>query len=218
MKRKKILNILISAGPTREPLDPVRFISNYSTGVFGYCIAQEAKKRGYRVVLISGITALSKPQGVHLVNVQTAAEMQKSLEQNFSWCDCLIMTAAVCDFRSARPAASKIKRGTKEVKSLRLKRNPDILRGLGRKKGHKLLVGVALETESLKKHAQRKLKQKNLDLIVATQMNAKTYPFGQAKMRVLILDKNGSTRETKALKKVHLARILLDSIEGLMLS
>ena len=114
MKCKKILNILISAGPTREPLDPVRFISNYSTGVFGYTIAKEAKKRGHRVVLVSGPTALAKPQGVRLVGVQTAAQMQKSLDDNFSWCDSLVMTAAVCDFRSACPAASKIKRGTRE--------------------------------------------------------------------------------------------------------
>lgn len=218
MKPKKILNMLISAGPTREPLDPVRFISNYSTGFFGYAIAKEAKKRGHRVVLVSGPTVLAKPKGVRLVPVQTAAEMQKKLNHNFSWCDCVIMTAAVCDFRSARRATSKIKRGTKQEKELRLKRNPDILQGLGRKKGRKLLVGVALETEALKKHAQRKLKQKNLDLIVATQMNSRSYPFGPAPMKALILDKSGRQYETKALKKVKLARILLDSVEGLVLS
>jgi phosphopantothenoylcysteine decarboxylase/phosphopantothenate--cysteine ligase len=218
VKFKKRLNVLVSAGPTREPIDPVRFISNYSTGFFGYQIAKEAKNRGHRVVLISGPTALARPQGVRRIDVQTAAQMREALKKSFSWCDCLVMSAAVCDFRPQKTARRKIKRGAKKEITLRLKQNPDILKGLGRRKGKRLLVGVALDTEGLKARAQRKLRQKNLDLIVATPMRTRSYPFGPARMDVLIIDRNGRVKEAKAAKKTTLSRILLDSIEKTVLS
>jgi len=218
VKKNKKLNILISAGPTQEPLDPVRFISNYSTGFLGYAIAKEAKGRGHRVVLVSGPTSLAKPKGTRIVNVQTAQQMQRALNQKFSWCDSLIMTAAICDFRCAKKPKNKIKRGMKTTLTLKFKTNPDILKGLGRKKGHKLLVGTALETKAPKRDAQRKLREKNLDIIVATSVTAKSYPFGNARMDAIIIDKHGKTRRLKAAKKPYLARILLDSLEGLMLS
>ena len=217
MKPKKKLNILVTAGPTREPLDPVRFISNYSTGFFGYAIAKEASRRGHRVILISGPTTLGKPQGLRLINIQSAAELQRALERNFGWCDCLIMSAAVCDFRPAAQAKRKIKRSDKKRITLRLRQNPDILRGLGRKKGKRVLVGVALETEAPEKNAQRKLTEKNLDLIVVTHMKARSYPFGPAGMDVLIIDKDGRIEQARGCKKGRLARILLDSIEKTVL-
>ncbi|UCB56704.1 MAG: phosphopantothenoylcysteine decarboxylase [Candidatus Omnitrophota bacterium] len=213
MKLKKRLNILITAGPTREPIDPVRFISNYSTGFLGYEIAKEAVKRGHRVILISGPTSLLRPQGVRLIDVVTARQMKKELEKVFGWCDCLIMTAAVCDFYVKKTAKKKIKRGNKKEIELKLKQNPDILKSLGGKKGKKMLVGFALETENLQKNAQDKLKEKNLDLIVATQMKINKLPFGKKGIDVLLADSNGYKQEIKAKTKTHLSRVLLERIE-----
>ncbi len=210
--KKKLLNILVSAGATREPLDPVRFISNYSTGFFGYEIAREAGRRGHRVILISGPTALAKPQGVRSIDVFTARQMGEELRDKFSWCDCLIMTAAVCDFRPEKTAKKKIKRKKGGI-VLSLKQNPDILGGLGRKKDKKMLVGFALETENLKKNAQDKLRRKNLDLIVATQMKASKRPFGQVRIDALIMDRKGRTEKIKRATKKRLSGILLERIE-----
>ncbi len=217
-KLKKRLNILVTAGPTREPIDPVRFISNYSTGFLGYEIAKEASGRGHRVILISGPVASAKPQGVCSIDIETARQMEEKIKTRFSWCDCLIMTAAICDFRAEKIAKKKIKRGAKKEIALRLKQNPDILKGLGRRKGKRILVGFALETENLKKNAQDKLRQKNLDLIVATQMKSSSYPFGQVKLDSLIIDKNGHLQQVGQATKAQLARILLDNIEKIVLS
>lgn len=219
MKRlKRRLNILITCGPTREPIDPVRFISNYSTGFFGCQIAREAKRRGHRVILISGPAASAKPQGVRSIDIETARQMEQKIKARFSWCDCLIMTAAICDFRVKEAAKRKIKRGAKKEITLRLKQNPDILKGLGRRKGKRILVGAALETEALKENAQDKIRQKNLDLLVATQMKSKSYPFGPVKLDSLIIDKNGHSQQARGATKARLARILLDSIETTVLS
>ena len=217
MKFRKRLNILVTAGPTREAIDPVRFISNSSTGFLGYEIAKEAARRGNRVILISGPTALPKPVGLRLINVLTAHQMKGALENNFRWCNCLIMTAAVGDFRLKRRARAKIKKGRKEL-VLRLRPNPDILKGLGRKKGKKTVIGFALETENLKKNAEAKLKAKNLDLIVATLVNTNSYPFGPAKINVLIMDRKGQSQRLRGVQKKGLAGILLDSIEKTVLS
>lgn len=215
MSNKKRLDILVSAGPTREPIDPVRFISNHSTGFLGYEIAREAKRRGHRVILISGPTSLAKPKGVPSIDVVTALQMKKALERNFRRCRCLIMAAAVSDFQVEKCAKSKIKR-KKEI-TLRLKQNPDILRGFGRKKGKRMLVGFALETENLKKNALSKLRTKNLDLIVATQMKTKSYPFGPTRMDALMIDKKGHLQRKKGATKRQLSRIFLDTVEKTVL-
>jgi phosphopantothenoylcysteine decarboxylase/phosphopantothenate--cysteine ligase len=222
MKQKMRLNILISAGPTRQPIDPVRFISNYSTGLLGYEIAREAKQRGHRVILISGPTALLKPPGVHTIDVLTARQMQQQLENKFAWCDCLIMTAAVCDFRPKAVLKKKIKRSRRKELVLRLAQSPDILgslsRGYNRRiRQDKLLVGFALETEQLRKNAQGKLRQKDLDLIVATQMKPNSYPFGQARMDALIINNQGRRQQFRQATKARLSRILLDTIEKIVL-
>ncbi|MBL7085159.1 MAG: phosphopantothenoylcysteine decarboxylase [Candidatus Omnitrophica bacterium] len=218
MKRKRKLKILVSAGPTREPIDPVRFISNYSTGFLGYEIAKEASRRGHRVILVSGPTALVKPPELTAVDVETSGQMQDELKKRFSWCDCLIMTAAVCDFRPKTVARRKIRRCAREGISLELKQNSDILAGLGRKKGRKMLIGFALETEELKKYARGKLRTKNLDLIVATQMKSRSYPFGQSRLKGLIMDRKGHIQRLKGVTKPRLSRILLEKIENLAMS
>ena len=214
MRFKRRLNILVTAGATREPIDPVRFISNYSTGLLGYEIAREAEKRGHRVILISGPTSLARPQGLaRSIDVVTAHQMKEQLERQFSWCDCLIMTAAICDFRAKTVAKRKIKRSKEKEIILKLKQNPDILAGLALKKGKKILVGFALETENLKKNAQDKLRQKNLDLIVATQMKTKSRPFGRVRLDALVIDKKSRIRQIRQATKAGLSGILLDSIE-----
>lgn len=215
--QRRLLNILVSAGPTREPIDPVRFISNYSTGLFGYEIAKEAKARRHRVILISGPTALARPSGVRSINICTARQMKAELNERFSWCDCLIMSAAVCDFRAKTIAKKKLKKtGTKGI-ILPLRQNPDILRSLGRKKGNKVLAGLALETEKLKENAQNKLKEKNLDIIAASQIKTGSCPFGPGRLSVLLMDKRGNTRQIRQATKQRLAQILLDSIEKAVL-
>lgn len=217
-RRRQRLNILVTSGATREPIDPVRFISNYATGLFGCEAAREAKKRGHRVILISGLLACAKPEGVPVIDIRTARQLQAALKAKFSWCDCLIMAAAVGDFRAKKVGERKLKRSRKTELTLTLKQNPDILAGLGRRKGHKILVGFALETENLGKNAQDKLDQKNLDLIVATQMKSKSYPFGSVKLDALIIDRKGRKQRIRQASKRRLARILLDSIETAMLS
>lgn len=202
-KVKRRLKILVTAGPTRERLDPVRFISNYATGFLGGEIARQAKQRGHRTVLIWA-------EG-------TAQDLQKEIEKRFNWCDCLVMTAAVCDFRPAEVLRSKIKRREKGF-ILRLRQNPDILKSLSRRKAGKTLVGFALETENLKQNARAKLQAKNLDLIVATQMNNGCAPFGRARMDALIIEKSGCLKQVKRATKARLARIVLDSVEKLVLS
>ena len=209
----KKLNILITCGPTREPIDPVRFVSNYSTGFFGCELARQAKKRGHRVVLISGPLSVAKPLGVPIIDVVTAGQMQQAVEQKFSWCDCLIMNAAVGDFQAQKVAGQKIKREQQKELTLRLKPNPDILVGLSGKKGKRLLVGFALETERLKQNAQAKLRRKKLDMIVATPMKARSYPFGRVKLESLIIDQHGTSQQLKGISKERLSGILLDSIE-----
>lgn len=217
-KRRQRLNIVVTSGATREPIDPVRFISNYATGLFGCEIAREAKKRGHRVILISGQLACAKPKAVPAISVKTARQLQAALKAKFGWCDCLIMAAAVGDFRAKKVGEEKLKRSSRKELTLTLRQNPDILAGLGRRKGKRMLVGVALETENLGKNAQAKLRQKNLDLIVATQMKSGSYPFGSVRLDALIIDRNGRRQKIRQVSKRRLSRILLDSIEEILLS
>ncbi|HOM26537.1 MAG TPA: phosphopantothenoylcysteine decarboxylase [bacterium] len=164
MAGKKI-KVLISAGPTREYIDPVRFISNPSTGKMGYLIAEYAKKKGFDVILVSGPTYLKPPEGVKLIKVETAEEMQKEILKNFPKVDLLIMAAAVSDWRPFRKFKNKLKR--KNQWTLKLIPNPDILKSVAKiKKESQKVVGFALETENIIKNAEKKLKEKKLDLII----------------------------------------------------
>lgn len=214
-KSKKKLNILVTAGALREPIDPVRFISNRATGLLGCEIVRAAKDRGHRVFLISGLMLYPKPDGVGVADVETARQMYRELKARFNWCDCLIMTAAVSDFRVGKIAKRKIKRSAKEKLVLRLRRNPDILGSLGRRKGEKVLVGFSLETENLRQNAQTKLREKNLDFIVATQTSNNGSPFGASKLKALIIDRKEDIQRVGRTTKKRLARILVEKIETL---
>lgn len=211
-KKSPKIPILVTAGPTREKIDPVRFISNYSTGRFGYEIAREAVRRGHRVTLVSGPTCLESPSGVKLVRVETALEMRDAVKKFAPPRGCVIMAAAVCDWRARKPDTRKIKRlGGKRV--IELEENPDILKELGQKK-RGILVGFALETESLEKNAAAKLKKKNLDIIAANRLTKKTGLFGDTRTDVLIMGRLLGKQIYRRRTKRELAKIILDKVSN----
>jgi len=210
------MRILITAGPTREFIDPVRFISNSSTGFFGYEIAKTAVKRGHKVALISGPVSLTPPGGVKFIPVLTALEMKAAVDKFFPSSDCLIMSAAVADYRPAKPVGKKIKKA-KENLTIRLKKNPDILFETGKKKGNRILAGFAVETDDLIGNAKSKLKKKNLDFIVAVPLRGKNDPFGDKKARFVIIDRRGNIRETVCSKQ-ELSNIIIDNAEKISYS
>ena len=156
MEKPVFKNVLVTAGPTREKIDPIRFISNLSTGVMGYEVAANAQNRGYKVTLISGPVNIAPPKGVNFVSVENARQMQKQVSARFKTSDCLFMTSAVSDWRPLARSIGKIKRSAR-VRSLKLTANPDILMEAGRKKGQRLLIGFALESSNLLKNATEKL-------------------------------------------------------------
>lgn len=201
-------SVLVTAGPTREKLDPVRFLSNYSTGTFGYEIAKEARRRGLRVILVSGPVHLKAPGGVKLIRVESALEMKRAVGREAGKCSYIIMAAAVSDWRVKTQALKKIKRHGK--KTLELVENPDIAALLGRRKGKRVLVTFALETDDLNKNALRKLRRKNSDIIIANMLTEKKSIFGDNKLSVTIFDRSGGGAAYKNRSKRELAKIILD--------
>ena len=204
--------ILITAGPTREPIDPVRFISNRSTGHMGYAVAAESVKRGYKTILISGPTSLPRPKGTTFIPVETAAEMRRAVKLNLKAVDCVIMAAAVCDFKPEKRSLKKLKKNGKKTLSLKLRRNPDILEELSRSAGDRILVGYALESGNLLRNARMKLKKKGLDLIVANKITNGQSPFGSGKTDVIFIDKSGNAKDLRGSSKEIIARKLLDKV------
>jgi len=215
-RAKALSRILITAGPTREKIDSVRFVSNYSTGAMGYEIAAAARKKGYKVTLITGPTELSRTKsvgGVKVVRVEDARQMERAVKKNIKRSDCLFMASAVCDWRPERPIIGKIKKGASKI-MLPMVANPDILAAIGGKKNGKLLVGFALESKSLLANARKKLLEKNLDAIVANRVGKKT-PFGAGKTDVTIIDKYGDRRRMRNAHKSAIAKELLKKVEEL---
>lgn len=205
--------LLITAGPTRERIDPIRFISNYSTGTFGFEIAKEAKGRGWPVTLISGPTDLRPPMGVKLIQVESAMEMLKAVKKEIKGCGCLIMAAAVSDWRAKMPSKNKIKRKTGKI-VLELTANPDILLGARKTKEDAMTIGFALETENLEANALKKLRGKKLDFIVANKLSAKNSVFGDSLLDILIIDRFGNREYLRRMKKHELAKIILDKVSS----
>lgn len=200
-------NVLITAGPTREKIDPVRFISNYSTGTFGYEIAREAGRRGFNVTLISGPSALEAPPGVRLVSVESAEDMRRAVLKLAKSADCVIMAAAVCDWRAKKPSAAKLKKSGGRI-CLELEENPDILKELGKRKRY-TLVGFALETENLERNAHAKLKNKNLDILVGNKLKDNNL-FGSNNIDIIVIDRFGRKAIYNRKTKKELAKIILD--------
>lgn len=201
--------LLITAGPNREPLDPVRYLSNRSSGKMGYALARAAVRRGAEVALVSGPTGLDAPAGVRVISVTTAAEMRDAILKEYRQCTAVIMAAAVSDYRAAYVAEKKIKRGKGAVE-LRLEPNPDILRELGEKKNGQWLVGFAAETEDLAANAQKKLRDKNLDMIVANNVAENGSGFDGDTNIATIVDRTGAAHSLPLMSKDELADRIYD--------
>ncbi|MEE8243328.1 MAG: bifunctional phosphopantothenoylcysteine decarboxylase/phosphopantothenate--cysteine ligase CoaBC [candidate division NC10 bacterium] len=199
--------VLVTAGPTQEPLDPVRFLSNRSSGRMGFAIAQAARDRGAHVLLVSGPTSLPTPPGVRRTDVTTAEEMLHAVLGQLDATTILIMAAAVADYRPSTHAPKKMKK--QEALTVELLRNPDILAEAGRQKGSRILVGFAAETEDLVSNAREKLHKKHLDLIVANDIRV---GFGGDTTRVTILDRQGQVEELPELSKREVAHQILDRV------
>ena len=213
LKKKDLVGekLLITAGPNREPLDPVRYLSNRSSGKMGYALARAAIRRGAEVALISGPTELEPPAGARLTSVTTAAEMRHAVLEEFSGCTAVIMAAAVSDYRPVDFARKKIKRGKGPIE-LRLEPNPDILKEISARKNGKMLVGFAAETEELVANAAKKLKDKNLDMIVANNVSEAGAGFDVDTNVATILDRTGTVRSLPLMSKDELAEQILDHL------
>lgn len=207
--------VLISAGPTQEAIDPVRFISNRSSGKMGYALAEAARARGAEVVLVSGPTALAAPTGVERCSVTTAEEMRKLIMSRFAWSDTVIMAAAVADFRPTQPSTHKLKKRHRPVTHLDLTPTEDILQELGTRRTTQFLVGFAAETEDLLAHAREKLHAKHVDLLVANDVSAAGSGFGSDTNRVVLLGADGQAEEVPLLPKREVADRILDRILAL---
>lgn len=210
--------VIISAAGTREPIDPVRYISNRSSGKMGYAIAEEAAKRGAKVILVSGITSIPIPkqENIQLITVESARQMQENVEAHFADSDITIMAAAVSDYRVKEVASQKIKKND-ETMVIELVKNPDILKGLGEKKTDKqFLVGFAAETQNVLEYAKGKLQRKNLDMIVANDVSQAQAGFNVDTNIAKIITRDGEIRQAPLMKKTELAQLILDVIESKM--
>jgi phosphopantothenoylcysteine decarboxylase/phosphopantothenate--cysteine ligase len=210
--RKKDLSgerILITAGPSREPLDPVRYLSNRSSGKMGYALARAAARRGAAVVLVSGPTALECPSDVRRIPVTTAAEMRDAVFKEFAMSTAVVMAAAVADYRPVVTADQKIKRGKGPIE-LRLEPNPDIVKELGQNKDGKVLIGFAAETQDLTANAAKKLREKNLDMIVANNVAEAGSGFDGDTNIATLLDRTGVSQSLPLMSKDELADRIYD--------
>jgi len=199
--------ILITSGPTREYIDPVRYISNASSGKMGSALANAALKKAAKVIVISGPASIKYPKNIKLIEVVSAKEMFAEAKKNFPKADIIIGAAAVSDFRPSNPSNNKIKKSDKLLK-IKLTQNPDILKELGSKKDGKVLTGFALETKDLLNSAKKKLLEKNLDLIVANSPDS----IGSDSSQILIIDRSGKILKLKGGKNILSKRIIDESI------
>ena len=203
--------VLVTAGPTREDIDPVRFLSNRSSGKMGYAVARAAARRGAKVVLVTGPTALETPRGVERVDVRSAEDMLRAVEARFPECTLAVFAAAVADYRAVEPSESKIKR-TQDALTLRLEPNPDILATVAREKGERLVVGFAAETDNVAENARKKLAQKNADVMVANDVTAEGAGFDVDTNMVTLLSSDGRDLPLPRLTKAEVAERILDEV------
>jgi len=204
-------HLLVTAGPTREELDPVRYLSNYSSGKMGYAIARAARRRGAEVILVTGPTCLEVPWGVETVAVESAEEMREAVLARVDASTLIIKAAAVADFRPRLRSVEKIKKNGAPV-ALDLVKNPDILGELGRIKGERVLVGFAAETEGLLENAAKKLAEKNLDLVMANDIGQEGAGFNVDTNIVKLLYRGGKLEELPLMGKDELADVILDRV------
>ena len=205
-------SVLVTAGPTREPLDPVRVFTNRSTGTMGYALARAAADRGGEVTLVSGPTALSPPEGVEVVSVETAEEMHEAVQARRATADLVFMAAAVADYAPAEQSPTKRKKDEADL-VLHLRRTPDILKTLGaHKRSDQVLVGFALETGNGTENARRKLEEKNLDWIVLNDLTEEGAGFGPSTNRVTLFSRDGTAEELPLMPKSEVAETILERV------
>ncbi len=208
--------VLVTAGPTREAIDPVRFVSNRSSGKMGFAVAAAARRRGASVVLVTGPTSVDGPPGVERIPVTTAAEMREAVLGREPWATVVVMTAAVADYRVANPARQKIKK-TSGALSLTLEQTSDILSEVGsRRRSDRLLVGFAAETEHGIEHARRKLREKRLDLIVLNDVSQADAGFDVDTNRVWLIGAEGEAEGWPLLDKEEVAERLMDQVAAML--
>ena len=206
------LKVLVTAAGTREPIDPVRFVGNRSSGKMGYAIAQAAAQRGAEVLLVTGPSALEIPPNVNGVKVETTNEMLEAVMSAYEKMDVVIKAAAVADYRPRDVADQKIKKKTDDALTVVMDKNPDILKELGARKAHQVLVGFAAETQNLLDNAREKIVKKNLDMIVANDVTAAGAGFNSDTNIVKFLFPNGEVRSLEQMAKTQVANILLDTV------
>lgn len=207
--------VIVTAGPTLEPIDAVRYVGNRSSGKMGFAVAEAIRDRGGRVVLVTGPTHLGDPPGIEVVHVETAAEMRAAVLARFDEADAVVKAAAVADFRPGDPVPGKIKKETGPPE-LRLEPTDDILAELGRRKGHRVLVGFAAETGDLEAEGRRKLGSKHLDLVVVNEVGRPGTGFEGDTNRALILSAQGEAEPLREWTKPELAAAICDRLEKLL--
>ena len=206
------MHIVISAGPTREAIDPVRYITNRSTGKMGYAIAEAARERGLLVTLVSGPVNLLPPEGVEVINIESAADMAKAMKTSAQTADIIVMAAAVADYRPKQYSTSKVKKSDGDM-CIELERTEDVLLSLGKnKRPGQILVGFAAETDDLLKNAQGKLERKNLDYIAANIVGVPGRGFAADNNAITLIGRDGSQTEFALQSKKDLAEALLQHI------
>ncbi|MHB1001294.1 MAG: bifunctional phosphopantothenoylcysteine decarboxylase/phosphopantothenate--cysteine ligase CoaBC [Armatimonadota bacterium] len=210
------ISILVTAGPTREPIDPVRFIMNQSSGKMGYAIAEAASRRGARVTLVSGPTSIPAPPGVDLVKVETSAEMFDAVMDRLPDTQVIIGAAAPADFTPASPKPEKIKKSGSEGLTLELVQTRDIMAEVGKRKDSRILVAFAAETENLIPNAQEKMVRKNVDLIVANDVSRPEIGFGSDDNEVAIIGRDGHVDNLPRLPKIDVADRILDRVKQII--
>lgn len=215
-KDLKGLKVLVTAGPTVESIDPVRYITNRSSGKMGYSIAQRAAKRGADVILLSGKTSIEKPKELYkYIEIESADDLYREILAEFSECDVVIQSAAVADYKPKNYSDRKIKKSDGDL-VIELSRNKDIAQELGKIKGEKVLVGFAAETNDVLENASRKIKKKNLDFIVANDLTKTGAGFNSDTNIVRIIGANGDVCEYPKLLKTEVADVILDRVENIL--
>jgi phosphopantothenoylcysteine decarboxylase/phosphopantothenate--cysteine ligase len=209
--------VLITAGPTQEPLDPVRYLTNRSSGKMGYALAEEAHSRGARVILVSGPVHLPEPRGVTVIPVRTASEMRKAVIDHLQESSVIVKAAAVSDYHRANPPRQKVKKTAARL-SLELDPTPDILAEVGKKKGDRLLVGFAAETENLVEEARRKLESKNCDMVVANLVSQEGTGFESDENEVVLVLRTGESIPVERAPKRAIAQRIFDEMIKLRLA
>lgn len=205
--------VLVTAGPTKANIDPVRFITNRSSGKMGYAIAKEARDRAAEVTLVTGAKGIEKPIGIEVIEIDTNSEMKEEISKRFDSCDIVIKAAAVADYKPKNYSKEKIKKGEGSL-NIELTRDSDILKELGEKKDKQILVGFAAESSNLIENAKGKLERKNLDYIIANDITSQETGFGSDQNKVFVISRDGNVNELDIMSKREVASNLFDIIGG----